>query len=1214
MTDSSDESFERLRVVDLTQLISTSQIFNSLRAILHLSSTTSKFFLLFIICINIFAGVIPVFYFLEISYAIQAMGNNYHNLEKYYEAMQTICIYLLGAGAIYILISTISTFLAVIFSRMNGDLWRKLYFKSLLEQDPGFYDLNPDAISESNINTECKCIEEALGDDLMMAVTATSLLIGLIITAMTHSLELTLICLIIYPAQYLGLKLTNVKSEKSLIKSMKMYSLAGLKSIETIENIKTVASLNCQESRISEYSQCLMQLQGPFIKEGIKNGIGWGLNFSVMFAIGGIMFYVATLYISEQRSNWTQGKLSIADLYFIFYCFFMGSMLIATIFTSLKKIQRGVAISKKIIGLVNQKKESEKLIPNFSDLTIIFDQVEFSYPSKPTINILSNLSFTMHPHAKIGFVGKTGSGKSSIAQLILGFYSRNSGTITINEIDISDIDIKKFRDSIAYVNQEPLLYSDTIKNNIKLGNKNCTKQDIETAAIVAEAMNFIEALPEKMDTFVGNNGSQLSGGEKQRIALARALIRNPKLIILDEATSALDAITESTIIDNITLQFSQISIIVIAQRLKTVKNLDIIHYVQDGKIIESGSFDELCSKNGHFYDLVQASQQDNDDKEDSIISNLTCPKVCMEDINTDRDNRDIPQKSLIKISLIPTDYRCLLLIIIVSSIISGGAFPLFGFSFARCLSNLFSMDNSVNEQNFEIMWYIIADAVALFIALIIMNYSLAKLFITYTEKLRTDSFSSLVYYDSDFFDKSINSPHALSALLRDESQKISSLGGPALSIPLLLLFSEVGGFILAMTQHYVLAIIKFALALAHLYIINKCAVLMNGKSSSTGSDKLSNIASNSLSNFKIMTAFNLQKFFYRKYDKEQKRLMRGKIVASLKIGFILSLRLGIDFFNSGVFLFIAAYLAKIGLVEVGDIIQIQQVLNCATWALLIVAVLLPDITAAISASKAVNQLLNYNGQINAKSDDGIKSPISGIIEFSNVTFSYPSKSLSALKSCSFILEPGQSLGITGKSGSGKSTIAMLLLRFYNPSSGFIYIDGVRIEDYNIAHLRSRIAWVGQEPVLFQGSILQNLQLGNSGLTREQAMSALEKAQASDVVENYGLETDVGVRGSFLSGGQKQRIAIARALARESDVLILDEATSALDNITEENLRNSLREQNTTVIAIAHKIDTISSCDKIIIIDKGSILEEGTHSELIKMRGLYRTFSRTLSLV
>ena len=150
-------------------------------------------------------------------------------------------------------------------------------------------------------------------------------------------------------------------------------------------------------------------------------------------------------------------------------------------------------------------------------------------------------------------------------------------------------------------------------------------------------------------------------------------------------------------------------------------------------------------------------------------------------------------------------------------------------------------------------------------------------------------------------------------------------------------------------------------------------------------------------------------------------------------------------------------------------------------------------------------------------------------------------------------------------------------------------------------------------MVFQGSILQNLQLGNAEIKREQALDAIEKAQASDIVEIYGLDSDVGVGGSFLSGGQKQRIAIARALARKSSVLILDEATSALDNITEERLRSVLREQMTTVISIAHKLDTIKSSDKIIILEKGHVAQEGTDKELMKKKGLYRTFTKKLSL-
>ena len=512
------------------------------------------------------------------------------------------------------------------------------------------------------------------------------------------------------------------------------------------------------------------------------------------------------------------------------------------------------------------------------------------------------------------------------------------------------------------------------------------------------------------------------------------------------------------------------------------------------------------------------------------------------------------------------------------------------------------------------MLYIIADAAVFFGAIVSLNYFLAKFFSSYTEKLRNESFSSIIYYDSAFFDKKSNSPHILSNILRDESQKVSSIGGPALSIPLLLVFSEVLGLVIAMTESQILTPIFFALIIIHIYTVQKNAAFINGNANASTSDELGDIVSNSLSNFKTLTALNLQDKFYNKYTDELERLVNQQLKNRFQIAFVQSLRFGMDFFSNGTFFFIAAYLVKINVIPTTSIFNVLQVLNSSSWVLVLVSILLPDITAAMAASKVVSKLLNYHPIINSKSEAGIRTPIQGKIEFSNVTFSYHRSPKASLESCSFILEPGQTLGISGKSGSGKSTITMLLLRLYEPSFGFIYIDDEKIENYYIRHLRSSIAWVGQEPVLFQGTILQNLQLGNAALTREEALDALEKAQANDVVECYGLDSDVGVKGSFLSGGQKQRVAIARALARKSTVLILDEATSALDNITEEKLRKVLREQQTTVIAIAHKLDTIRNSDKLIIIDKGEIVQEGTHEELIGRRGLYRTLTRELSLV
>ena len=334
----------------------------------------------------------------------------------------------------------------------------------------------------------------------------------------------------------------------------------------------------------------------------------------------------------------------------------------------------------------------------------------------------------------------------------------------------------------------------------------------------------------------------------------------------------------------------------------------------------------------------------------------------------------------------------------------------------------------------------------------------------------------------------------------------------------------------------------------------------------------------------------------------------------LKASILLSLRQSYDFFNNGFFLWIAAYFAKIHIIEPGTILKIFQITNSSTWVLALIGLLLPDISAAMAASKVVSKLLNYRPIIDVKSENGLKNPVLGRVEFSAVSFSYTRKTKNVLNCCNFILEPGQSLGITGRTGSGKSSIAMLLLRFYTVDSGFIFIDNTPIEDYNIAYLRSKIAWVSQEPVLFQGSIIDNMQLGNHSLTKEQALIALEKAQATDILEYYGMDSDVGVRGSFLSGGQKQRIAIARALARESPILILDESTSALDNTTEKNISDMLRNQGITLIIIAHRLDSIKMCDNIVIIDKGIVVQEGNHNELIRTDGLYRTLTKKMSLV
>ena len=231
---------------------------------------------------------------------------------------------------------------------------------------------------------------------------------------------------------------------------------------------------------------------------------------------------------------------------------------------------------------------------------------------------MQGISFTVEPGQKIGIAGETGSGKTTISKLLLGFYYCESGAIKINGIDIRNYNIKSLRKHISYLGQEPLLFSTSIKKNIKYGKPNCSDEEMHMAASDAEASDFIENLPKKYETYVGNNGSQLSGGQKQRIAFARALVRKPKLIILDEATSALDVLTEVAILNTLKEKYDKTTYIVIAQRLNTIKNTDKIIFLEKGRIVELGSYDDLMENKSYFYNLSQSNRENTKVKEESF--------------------------------------------------------------------------------------------------------------------------------------------------------------------------------------------------------------------------------------------------------------------------------------------------------------------------------------------------------------------------------------------------------------------------------------------------------------------------------------------------------------------------------------------------------------------------------------------------------------------
>ncbi|MCO6561134.1 MAG: ATP-binding cassette domain-containing protein, partial [Gilliamella sp.] len=243
-----------------------------------------------------------------------------------------------------------------------------------------------------------------------------------------------------------------------------------------------------------------------------------------------------------------------------------------------------------------------------------------------------------------------------------------------------------------------------------------------------------------------------------------------------------------------------------------------------------------------------------------------------------------------------------------------------------------------------------------------------------------------------------------------------------------------------------------------------------------------------------------------------------------------------------------------------------------------------------------------NGQINI---DRVK----GNIEFKHVGFTYETRQEPALQDINFSVEPYKTIALVGRSGSGKTTIASLLTRFYDISSGEILIDNYKIQDFTLYSLRNQIGLVSQNVHLFNDTVANNIAYGRVGeYSQDQIEEAARKAYAYDFIKGLenGFDTVVGESGVLLSGGQRQRIAIARALLRDTPILVLDEATSALDTESEQAIQKALEDlqKGRTSIVIAHRLSTIENADKILVIDSGKIVEQGNHEELLSMNGLY----------
>lgn len=372
---------------------------------------------------------------------------------------------------------------------------------------------------------------------------------------------------------------------------------------------------------------------------------------------------------------------------------------------------------------------------------------------------------------------------------------------------------------------------------------------------------------------------------------------------------------------------------------------------------------------------------------------------------------------------------------------------------------------------------------------------------------------------------------------------------------------------------------------------------------------ISTFVQEAFSGIRVFKAYNLGQFRDSIFEKETEKYKSVNLELVKVNALFMPLMVLLIGLSTIITIFIGGKLAIAGEITPGNIAEFVIYVNMLTWPVAVVGWVTSMVQRAAASQTRINEFLDTKPTI--ESPNVAPTKINGNITFKNVSFTYPDSGTEALKNISFSVKQGQSLAITGRTGSGKTTIAQLIARLYDADSGEIIMDKTSIKRVNLSSLRQSIGYVNQDVFLFSDSIANNISFGSR--EKEVSQESIEKAAIqADIFDNIqnlpdGFDTKIGERGVTLSGGQKQRISMARALLTNPEILILDDSLSAVDTETEDTILNHLKEfmKDRTTIIISHRISSIKHCDEIMVLDEGRIVESGSHDEILKNDGLYK---------
>ena len=1007
----------------------------------------------------------------------------------------------------------------------------------MLRQNIAFFDKLGAGEVTTRITADTNLIQDGISEKVGLTLNAIATFVAAIVIAYIKFWKLALILTSTVVAIVLSMGGGSTFIIQYTTRSQQEYAKGGTIAEEVLSSIRNATAFTTQDKLARQYDMNLTVAE----KWGRK------LQFALGTMIAVMMFFV---YCNYGLSFWqgsrflVDGEMNVGQILTILFAIMVGAFSLGHVAPNIKAITSAVGAGRKIFAAIDR---SSPMDPGASDGrkletvdgTIELRHIKHIYPSRSEVTVMDDINLVVPAGKQTALVGASGSGKSTIVGLVERFYDPVGGEVLLDGVNIQELNLRWLRQHISLVQQEPILFSTTIYENIRYGllgsnqghlpNEKVTEL-VENAARRANAHDFISALPEGYETHVGERGFLLSGGQKQRVAIARAVVSDPKILLLDEATSALDTKSEGVVQAALEKAAEGRTTIVIAHRLSTIKNADNIVVMQEGRIVEQGRHSELLDRRGAYFALVEAQRiaaQQADkaaeaeevesvydhqsgsnespaahDAEKRSLSYAADPADAQLHLN--RTSTGMSASSAAMKAKKPEAEReyslwellqvvwsfnksewYLMVIGFVFSVFAGAGYPVQSVFMAKCISALSLPPSQYGELRHDINFWA---GMYLMLAFVILlsNIGHGWAFGYCSERLvhrtRDLAFRTMLRQDIAFFDREENNVGTLTSFLSTQTTHLAGLSGSTLGTILSVSTTLVAACTISLVIGWKLALV----CISTIPVLLACGffrfwmIARFQQRSKKAYEKSAGFACEATSAIRTVASLCREEDVWEKYHQQlvaQNRASLNSVVKSSTL-----------YASSQSFIF---FCVALGFWYGGTLIakheySMFQFFVCFTSLIFgsqsagTIFSFAPDMGKAKLAASELKRLFDRKPDIDSWSNEGQKlTEMDGHIEFRDVHFRYPTRpEQPVLRGLNLTVKPGQYVALVGASGCGKSTTIALMERFYDPLAGGVFVDGHEISQLHLGDYRSFLALVSQEPTLYQGTIRENVLLGS----------------------------------------------------------------------------------------------------------------------------------------